>query len=233
MTDKFDEILFDGMLKAAFNEKFEEEAAQYPPDEELTKLYPMPKKLKMEIQRRLDKKNRRTPKYVIYLKRAAVIALVLVSVSFATLMTSAQVRDAVVSWFGDFINFDFSPKEEVGKFEATSIDELSIEYIPEGFELVSEVDDNEAYFAYYMNSSNQHIMISFAETDISDVSTDIEKHNYSKIEINSYYVYITYDDNQMNGTIIWGNENLTVNVAASASREELIKIAKGIKTQGK
>ena len=97
MYNKVHDEVLEGLISAALNEYIETENKKVPDDEQLSKMYPLSKKEKRWLKRKTKEKKHNKPLVLVYLSRAAVIFLCIVSLSVAVLMTNSGVRAAVVA----------------------------------------------------------------------------------------------------------------------------------------
>ena len=195
-------------------------------------------RVEKEAEKRLvetenEKRNKKItrPRYLVYLKRVAIVFLSVVTVSFGLLMTNTKVRaavkNAVVEFFGQFVKINLSNSDndkgiaDIGKTE--------VHYIPVGFSLDNYDLTPDSKWLFYTDNDGRTINIMIYNSSDTEIDVDNEYTGYEKTEINGYEGYILYDDADQSGTIVFGDKNVTVTVSAIIEKEELINIAKSIR----
>ena len=230
------EEVFDALLTAALAEYVDETDRALPTDEELAKLYPIPKKARRIYKRLAKKRKYRKPMPLVYARRAAVILLAAAALSFGVLMTNSNVRAAVASsvveWYEKYIQIRFSGDRQEGESSITAtVESLEIGYIPTGFGLIDSNEDERTREYFYMkdDGTDHYIMIGIYSSDASVVDADIEYMEYEAITINGQEAHLLYNEEERYGVIVFGNPVYTVSLTADLERSELIKVAENIK----
>lgn len=232
--DKFlNEELFEVVLERAFIEHEKDLLKSYPDDVELEREYPISKK---EIRRfkNIVKEKEYGKKLVrVYLERAAVVVLCMISLFFALVMTSPEVRAAVenviLKWYDKYTEFIFT--ESTTGLVAEKIEDVEIGYVPDGFDLVFDNKTEYEISLYYqnINNLNEDINIKIFYNDDAVIFTDNEKMTYEKIDLNSNNEsWILYNDEEKYGTVVIVGENISVSIVAFVEKNELLKIAENI-----
>ncbi len=241
MYNKVHDEILEGLISAALNEYIETENKKVPDDEQLSKMYRLSKKEKRWLNRKTKEKKHKKPLALIYLSRAAVIFLCIVSLSFAVLMTNSGVRaavaEAVVTWYEDHVRFDFSKSEDVPedtqggeKDDVTDVEDLTVGYIPEGFDEASRTEESGYRQYIYYNENGEHLLIVICDSKYTEMEQDSEQHEYEEIILNgNIKAHLFYNDEERSGTIIYGNNVYTVDVTGLIDKDELIKVAENIK----
>lgn len=247
MYNKARDDLFDAILTTAFTEYWNRELEKMPSDEELKKMYPVPKK-GLRLAKKLEKRRKygKSPA-LVYLQRASVIVLVVIAAVFALLTTSPTIRAAIgnsfTAWFNDHVVIDFTedpvaPVSEKStdttadsetEADPATVESLKIGYIPDGFELVSEEEREGTRRYIYMAEDGRYISITISSADMSKVSIDNELNDYDEIVINNKKAYILYNEIESIGTLVFGNNNCVVTINGLMTEEILIDIATNIK----
>lgn len=232
--DKFlNEELFEVVLEKAFIEHEKDLLKSYPDDVELEREYPISKK---EIRRfkNIVKEKEYGKKLVrVYFERAAVVVLCMISLFFALIMTSPEVRAAVenviLKWYDKYTEFIFT--ESTTGLVAEKIEDVEIGYIPDEFEIIiSEEQENERYYCY-VNSESPDFDIAitvFYNNDVA-ISTDNEKLEYEIMVFDSRELWIMYNYEESYGKVLISGEKVSVSVSGFVEKDELIKIAKSMK----
>lgn len=232
--DKFlNEELFEVVLEKAFIEHEKELLKSYPDDVELDRKYPISKK---EIRRfkNIVKEKEYGKKLVrVYLERAAVVVLCIISLFFALIMTSPEVRAAVenviLKWYDKYTEFIFT--ESTTGLVAEKIEDVEIGYIPEGYVLDGEDVSSKGKSLYYSNLKNpeNYLVIEVFYNDSTSVAIDNERFIYEKIFVNSNEAWFAYSNNEDFKNLILVGENVTAFVVGFITKEDIIKIAENIK----
>lgn len=232
--DKFlNEELFEIVLEKAFIEHEKEVLNSYPDDVELESKYPISKKEIRKFKNIAKEKEYGKKLIWVYLNRAAVVVLCVISLFFALIMTSAEVRAAIenviLKWYDKYTEFVFT--ETPSGFVSEKIEDVEIGYIPEGFELEFEENLEKQRFLYYVNSSNLNEDISvniFYNTDTASFF-DNENLEYKKMFVDAHEMWIMYDELKGVGSIVVIGSNITTNITGYLTKDELIKIGRNIK----
>ncbi len=237
MANKFNEAYFDAVLTQAFTEFAKREIENEPSLEELKEKYPCPKKEIRRIKNRQKEKQYNRPIAILYLQRVAVCILAIVTLLSAVLITNTNVQAAVyetvVEWYDKYniIFMNRIPEDEItGELlEGKTIFDLEIGYLPDGYELTMDMSDEVSRFYLYDNGNDQVINITIAPTDVLSVYVDNENSEMYESTINGYTAYITYSEKEHMGTIVWGDNNISVFVNGMLDEDILLKIAENIK----
>ena len=169
-------------------------------------------------------KNQRRPIYIRVLRTAAAVLIIFTMTLGAAMAVSPTVRAAVVdfvrSWFEDRTEYKTTP----GLLER----DWTFGYIPEGFELEAEMENELQVFRVYSNINSERIFIDigagqgfidnehsvFYQLTINSSLVDV----YESISEEYYNIIVIYDD--FSGSII--------NIISSIDIDEIIKIAENI-----
>ncbi len=170
-----------------------------------------------------ERKKARKKKWISYTKRAACFLLALVVISGITIFS-------VDAWRVKFLNFVLEGGEPNSNYNfneggnAYSDGEITLGYLPEGFELVENV------------SSRENISLTFAKGDwyftfkVSSIdinsSIDTEDGNTERITINGNEAIFTTNPNI--NAVIWHDDKYSYRVLGNITKEELIQIAKNV-----
>ncbi len=255
MFKNVQEEVFEGLITSALKEYIAYQDVCMPSDEEMEEMYPPSKKKLKKYLRMAKARKYNVSLPVLYLRRVAVVFLVLVSVTFGVLMTDgevrASVRNAVVKWYDKYVQISFSESadesetNETNNFvETTDVSEieqeneneeipdmkdLKIGYVPDGFELLSstELENTKEYM--YMGQNDSCILINIYSSDNTEIAMDNEHTDYEEICVNGNEAYLVYDATEQIGTLILGNRKYTVMINADCEKADLIKIAENIK----
>lgn len=259
MYKELNEDLFAAMLKKVLYENMEKELNALPCEDEIRKLFPYTKKQNREARllRRIIKQRTEKISY-IYLKRAAVIFLCVITASFGLMLTDNGIRaevgeklrkiaEVILPWSykaepEDIIkehntekgyyelSFDDIPvADREAALEQFSIENVEITYIPEGFERYNAIEDESTRIYSYQNSKDNYLSISIYTVGIADFTLDSDRTSKEKIYVNENDALLFFNEKECSGSIYWGNEIYTIRIYGQISRAELIMIAEGIK----
>ena len=199
--DKFlNEELFEVVLEKAFIEHEKDMLKSYPTDDELESEYPISKKEIRRFKNIVKEKEYGKKLIRVYFDRVAVVILCIISLFFALIMTSSEVRAAVenviLKWYDKYTEFIFT--ESTTGLVAEKIEDVEIGYIPEGFQLFFEDNMEIENFKQYthIDDPNSIFMISVFYNNEENVFYDNENLEYQKISINSKDAWIIYNDIQ-------------------------------------
>ena len=158
MKHKPEMVLLRDLLKAACEESVQREVDAYPTPKELKEKYPDTSEVTrrtfeaLGVERKALLRARRRSLHVI--RKTLVAAVIVLSVLFATLMTNAEMRAAVVNtlieWTENFVRIQY---EVEGKGPAALPEGYGPHYIPE--ELVYQEDSSwrtSSEFTYFYTS---------------------------------------------------------------------------------
>ena len=163
----------------------------------------------------------RRDKYHRFTKRAtiALIAAILIISMTITAFAIPASRDYIIHKF-----FDHSTYTVVNG-EHNEVGEITIGYIPDGFEKTYEyIDDTERIHTYTAN--NEWIEISKMSLGLK-TDIDTESNNYREIIYNNK-TYLSYD-NKTSNAFIWNDGNFEYVITSSnLSNDILLKIADSV-----
>ena len=258
MYNKVQNGILDALLGVCFTDFVSEEEKNLPSDEEISKMYPAPKRVPRKYLRRAKAKKYNLPVALVYLKRVATVCLVVLSVAFGVLITVEGVReeiaDTVMTWLDKYTNFDYSKsnvsalpgknnseaEENNSEAEENNSDtnadvvlqyiaDLNIGYIPEGFELSESIEDTWYREYVYYNEVGDFLFIGIYDSESSETGIDNEDVEYEKLTIDGREIHVFYDEVERTGTVITGNNMYYIAMTGMCEKEELIKIIENIK----
>ncbi len=165
---------------------------------------------------RLIKQQKRSPKFnktVLYLKRCAVAALLVFSVTFTGLMTvdayREKVIEVIVKVFNELTDYRFVSNAAVTSSDLIEeIPEIEFGYIPEGMELTEEKTLKQKEFFKFENDKNNRFKVTqtIIANDSHNIVLDTEDSTTYKLFINDIEVTANIK-NDMN-TLIWNNKRV-------------------------
>ena len=125
-------------------------------------------------------------------------------------------------------NFDIFSRYQLTESNDNSVNgEITVGYIPEGFEKVNEYTSSKNIYLDYKNSKG--IAINIIKSASSNmVEFDTETGNVENIII-SDIIYTFYDDVTDYNCVVWNENDYVYQIHSTISKEELLKIAETVK----
>ena len=229
MREPLRDELFEVVLKQAVYDADKEDLDELPTDEALNEAYSLPEKAQKKFDRLHKAQTRGISVRTMIARRAAIIAITALAVVFGGLMLQPDIRAGVSHIVvQQFEKFNLFQHDENGKAKQfVSLDDVSIDYLPEGYELEWEMVDETRRSYYYINE-NHDLLISVLYSELSDISLDNE-HDYEIKYINQREMHVSYDNLTQSGAIIIPGEIITISIAGNISKEEMLAVAQNIK----
>ena len=237
------EELFDAICRKEFLRYIKNKCETYPSKEELDAMYSVPKRGRRRLLRAIKAERYGKSLLTVYIRRAAVILLVTVTVAFGVLMTNTEVRAAIINafikWNEKNIEFDFSVDDPVSDSSDSSnnsdssevnINSIKIDYVPKHMYLTYALENDNVRIYTYLDSSNENVdlMIEIHYDNNIGAFVDNEEYDYQEIEINNKKAYCLYDEKSNDGIIILNDNGFTIVITGNIQKNELIKIAENI-----
>ena len=171
-------------------------------------------------------------------KRVAVVALVIMSVLFGSLMTVEAVREEVIrvvtEWFEQFTNVRFVNESEDSGNEDIDLNKTGImlpSYIPRGYELV-EADRTFASLMVIYEGANGDVLIydQYVHENDDSISIDNERHTLEQVLINGYASILAMPDEAETQSVIliWQDDIYTYFISGTLDRATIIAIAESL-----
>lgn len=223
------QVSFDSLLRMAVRETYMDQVNSIPTEDELEKILHTDDNFKNKIRAIVRRENRNEK--LIHFSRAAtkvaVVVLVCISLTFASLMTADAVRESVATtileWHDKFtrifIETDAVPEK---------LPEIRFNYIPEGFELVEEESYtlSSVMFLKFINNENYFFQITISSSDKTNIDrSDNEFSTLYSIKINDKYGIWIFKDAE-NQFVIF--DDYLFNIKGVISIEEIINIYRNI-----
>lgn len=186
---------------------------------------PKPEYSKKHIRRMNALKNKMRGNVYHHFTTKTIRIMLVAAILLALMMTAfvfPSSRDSFIN------NFNIASRYQMTKHNKNSVpDEITVGYIPEGFELESK--DTSSKISIYKYSSSDNLIFTIHKTASSgEIDFDTESQITEEITIeNSTYLY--YVDIGGSGGIIWSKSDYIYRINGSISKDELINIAKSIK----
>ncbi|MBQ4020871.1 MAG: DUF4367 domain-containing protein [Erysipelotrichaceae bacterium] len=179
------------------------------------------------IRRMIDRSYRKGRRHAFY-RRAAAIAAVFVILFSTILATNVHAREAVVRWLRQIF-----PDHVLYQFFGEPVDELqqyTISWIPEGFELVDQFEVD-GYRMYSYESEDEGFSVSFAviedglTIEIGDAAFEMRD-----VIVNGRPATLFVDVDDSSKNLIWISEdnNVEIDIEGNISVDMLMRIAESI-----
>lgn len=182
----------------------------------------------MENLFRRERKSRIYDRTKTYVKRVAVVFILVIAISTITIASVSAWRIKVMNFIMEMTQQDTNINIDKDGFKSNSYkdNEMILNYVPEGFilEKIELLQNNYVYYEF----AKEHDFFDFRTMDInSSLSIDTEDANVKKITINEREAL--YSENENNNILVWHDEELIYVLTGNISKNELIKIAKNFK----
>lgn len=164
----------------------------------------------------------RKDKYHKYTKNTLRVLIVAALISSMTITAFGipQSREFIIK---KLFNYSSYTIKDVSDMDIVS--NLTVEYIPDEFELIDKFESNNLYYCEY-GDYDKYIIISKYTLD-NKINFDTETSDYKEILIDNIK-YISYNSNTNSG-IIWNSNGYLYAIEGNISNDELLQIA--IKTE--
>lgn len=170
----------------------------------------------------IEKKIRKT----VILKRVATFFLIF-ALSFSIIIaTNVKARQLVFGWvvetFPEYSDFNFYPED--GEVVDIDLDEIEINYIPDGFMLVEEFKGTRSISFRYENQDRNYIEIFITKGGSS--SYDTENVDVLKMEFRNTDAFVWHKNSI--SFIVWEEDGVMCDIIGYISIEEALKIGENI-----
>lgn len=159
-----------------------------------------------------------------YGKRLALIFILVIAISTITVASVSAWRIKIMNFILERTQEDTNiiiDKDELTFYENN---ELSLNYVPEGF--VLEKSESKNNFIYY-EFVRENDFFDFHTMDIKNsLSIDTEEANVKKISINN--MEAVYSENNNVNILVWHDDEIMYILTGNISENELVKIAENI-----
>lgn len=160
----------------------------------------------------------RKDKYHKYTKNTTRVLIIaaLISSMTTTAFAIPQSREYIIR---KLFNHSSYTIKDVSNMETVS--DLTVGYIPNGFELLDYYESKDIYSYEFYN--DDYFIIVTKSTLKNKTNFDTENYNYEKVIINNIE-YIFYHNINSHG-VIWNNNQYIFSIDSNLSKEEILKIA--------
>lgn len=215
------EELFDHMIKYGTSEWADDISPDDIPEEDLSDQ--LNQKMGTMFASARKKANRK--RRFVTARRVAAVFLVFLTMASITVMSVEAFREPILN----FILQESKNGRSTVQFKPDGKDpDFTMNYIPSGYHLVKKtVSDNGDYFIYeYKDKSDHQLYIEINADTTPSAYTNIDKTNYTQfMHGKTKYYYLEGPYNQL----IWYKNKNIFKVYSPHSKDELFKIATGIK----
>lgn len=223
-NDKKDknEELFDHIIEYGASRWTDEISPDNIPEEELSdQLNQKIDTMFSSARKRANRKRR-----FITARRIAAVFVVLLTMASVTVMSVEAFREPVINFI-----FNKGSSQDRTRIQTQTNGEdkdFHFNYMPSGYSFSEKnVSDNNSHILYkYQNKSSNIIYINIILDSTIENYSNMDKSDYTIFKYNSTeYYYIENTFNQL----LWYKNKVIYKINAPLSRDELIKIAEGIK----
>lgn len=226
--NEYEEKAFENLLRYAFSIAGKQMADELEdPEEE----HVFSKEHERKMQKLFDGERKRLRKKMFYrnMKKVAVFLLLIITVSSVSVFS-------VEAWRLEFFRFILDVKETYTgiQFEESTVignsyssEEITLEYVPEGFHLDSRTATKNKLFLVF---AKEQEYFNFTQREPKQaISLDTENATLEKLKINGNEAYVSIK----NGTniLVWHDNNKTFSVDGNIDSSELVKIAENVKNK--
>ena len=115
--------------------------------------------------------------------------------------------------------------------EGKTFKDLEINYLPDNLVVHMEEHDDGSNFYLFAQEDDSSITltINICNSDVVKTYIDNEKSEITETIINGNKAYVAYSEEEHMGTVLWGNQEISVFVSGFYDKETLVKIARNIK----
>ena len=154
------------------------------------------------------------------------VKVMLIAATLCALLLTAFVVPSSREFIVD--HFDIFSRYKLTESNNNAVDgEITVGYIPEGFELTNEQKSARAIMNDYYNSNGEFFTISKYSSSI-EVDLDTETGNIENIMVNNKS-YSYYVDANNHNYLVWNQNDYVYQVEGTLSKDELLNIAEMVK----
>jgi len=182
--------------------------------------------------RRLIREERRTPvmrDFVKYSRRAAVVLVLLLTLTFTTVVSVDALRtrffEVVTRVYHEITRLHFF-EEKTPLEEETAFVAKVPTYVPAGFSMIASGESAINYYAVYENAESMQIIYQQDLAENLGMGLDTEDTSMEKIYIGVYEG--RYFSNKEEQQLILFGESYVYHLMGPVSKEELVKMAESI-----
>jgi len=218
--------VFEAMLKEAVKSNFQAKMKAMPNEEQLLKEYPPSCEhiRKMKSLFKWEHRRNVTRSILSFAKAAVLVLCAAVTVLFAALIISPQVRaavrDTVVQFFESFTRIEFNTYARADK-KAT---DFSLGYVPDGYARMSVTEYGDAVLVTYGDSENNMLLFNISPPDTHTVDSENADYHVETYSGITYYIYEAAEETEYSN-IAWSQDGYVFSLMGIVSVDELMKTA--------
>ena len=154
------------------------------------------------------------------------VKVLLIAATLTALLLTAFVIPSSREYIID--NFDIFSRYKLTEANDNSVNgEITVGYIPKGFELADKQFSSKISFIDYINSNGTKIKIS-KSSSIANIEFDTETGTLEDLTINGK-TYTYFIDKNNFSYLVWNKNDYIYQIHSSISKDELLKIAETVK----
>lgn len=167
--------------------------------------------------------------FMSIVKRVAVFILVFLLSFSAVLVVNAEAREKVFDWIIEkFPKFSIFTSEDIDENkESVELAAFTINYIPDGFELVDINEGRKMLIYNYLGNNNQKFEIKlFTSSGEGKAYYDTEGVEVKEIMLKGSQGY-TWQTDEIN-YLIWHQDGIECHIVGNLNKDEILKVAENI-----
>ena len=154
------------------------------------------------------------------------VKVMLIAATLCALLLTAFVVPSSREFIVD--HFDIFSRYKLTESNNNAVDgEITVGYIPEGFELTNEQKSARAIMNDYYNSNGEFFTITKFSSS-TEVDFDTEMGNVENVVVNGKMYMFFVDENNHN-ILVWNKNDYIYRIDGTISKDELLKIAEMVK----
>jgi len=192
-------------------------------------------KFSKRFERKMNKlirQERRTPftkAFINYSKKAAIIFLIFISITFAAIMSVEAYRvkffEVVIEVWEEFTSIIFKGKENIDDGKLIPIIPT---YIPHDFTIIEEDTNHYEHFIYWENDDGIEIMFEQAKITSNAIINDTEGIEIEKTLVDEQEI-ISFTNKNVH-QLYWNDSNYIYTIISAYDKKDLIKMVESIIT---
>lgn len=226
MKYELENEIWEAYLKEAVIEHTLKEIESYPASEIAKTELPADFTTKIRKFVRRYRRRIRITKTIYSLKKIACIVLILIGISFASLLqfhnVRAACRNAIMTIYERYVEIFFTPSD----VSENTIPKLG--FIPDGFYLKETKSTNSTIVLIYANNSNEEISLSCFHGKHT-LQIDNEHTEMQAVQINNLQgTFFKSSDSKFKNFLVWNTAEKSYMLSSYQSKDVLLKIAENI-----
>ena len=227
MNDTLKNELWEALIKTAVIQYTYEENSSIPTEKQLETIE-LPANYERNLNNFVKKfaKHEKRKSLLFYGKKIASIILIIIGITFVSLLCFEDVRAAcknvIITFYEKYIQFDYTNDND------TRLGNLSPQYIPEGFELIQSYSDEWELYIEYKNESNETIEI-LCLIEEQSLHLDNEHYIVEQVIINDFDgLFFDSQDDQRTNHLTWSTIDGYFIISSSLDFDIMKKIAENL-----